>query len=122
MKKKLTALFAMMTAICMLAGCGADQATDLKDMKTEKYVKLGEYKGLPVTITSAEETLMYTPSETGTCTVTVVITDAAGAIEIRTADFVIENEILYRALLIGNTYPYLADLDPESEDNKIHER
>ena len=55
MKKKLTALFAMMMAICMLAGCGADQATDLKDMKTEKYVKLGEYKGLPVTITSAEE-------------------------------------------------------------------
>ena len=70
------------------------------------------------TITSVEETLTYTPSETGTCTVTVVITDAAGAIEIRTADFVIENEILYRALLIGNTYPYLADLDPESEEDE----
>lgn len=55
MKKKCTAVLAMLAAICLLAGCGSADITALKDVKVEKYVKLGEYKGLPVTITAAKE-------------------------------------------------------------------
>lgn len=50
MKKKLLSLMAAVLALGMLAGCGSDNGTVLKDMNVEKYVTLGEYKGLAVNV------------------------------------------------------------------------
>lgn len=51
MKKKLINLLAILTATCMLAGCGSDNAEQtLQEMDVEKYVTIGEYKGLTVTV------------------------------------------------------------------------
>lgn len=62
MKKKLLSIMAAILAVGMLAGCGATEngttessaaegsTTPLKDMEVEKYVSLGEYKGLEVTV------------------------------------------------------------------------
>ena len=51
MKKKIVSIAAALMAVGMLAGCGsADAAKELKDMNVEKYVTLGEYKGLEVTV------------------------------------------------------------------------
>lgn len=53
MKKRLTALFA--AAAVMLGGCGSGGSTTvLKDIQVEKYVTLGEYKGLAVSIDKVE--------------------------------------------------------------------
>lgn len=46
MKKRLFALIAALLTIGLLAGCGSDEAAVLKDMKVERHVKLGEYKGM----------------------------------------------------------------------------
>lgn len=46
MRKKLFALIAALLTVCLLAGCGSNEAAALKDMKVERYVKLGEYKGM----------------------------------------------------------------------------
>ena len=50
MKKKLLNVMAVILAAGMLAGCGSDNGTVLKDMNVEKYVTLGEYKGLAVNV------------------------------------------------------------------------
>lgn len=51
MKKKIVSMIAALMAVGMLAGCGnSDAAKDLKDMDVEKYVSLGEYKGLEVSV------------------------------------------------------------------------
>lgn len=51
MKKKLVNLFTIMMATCMLAGCGSNAGDKaLQDMDVEKYVTVGEYKGLEVTV------------------------------------------------------------------------
>ncbi len=47
MKKKIALLLTALLAVGMLGGCGS-QTDVLKDMKVEKYVTLGEYKGIPV--------------------------------------------------------------------------
>lgn len=60
MKKKLAGILAVAMAMTVLAGCGSDNATvdnanvALKDMEVDKYVTLGEYKGLEVTVPKTE--------------------------------------------------------------------
>ena len=62
MKKKTLGLLAAVLSVCMLAGCGAKDtgngaATDstaLKDMDVDKYVTLGEYKGLAASVDTVE--------------------------------------------------------------------
>lgn len=77
MKKKLAVVMTTLLAIAMLGGCGtkengADQATtqeetgvevekaDLKDIKVEDYVTLGDYKGLELTVSAKRD---YTQEE-----------------------------------------------------------
>lgn len=51
MKKKILSLISVILATTMLAGCGSAEARKpLKDMDVEKYVTLGQYKGLTVTV------------------------------------------------------------------------
>lgn len=47
MKKRMAMVLAALLAVGVLGGCG-EQTDILKDMKVEKYVTLGEYKGIPV--------------------------------------------------------------------------
>lgn len=68
MKKKTLGFLAALLSVCMLAGCGAKdtgdgtgsgsgagtESTALKDMDVDKYVILGEYKGLAVTVDTVE--------------------------------------------------------------------
>lgn len=68
MKKKTLGLLVAVLSVCMLAGCGAKDAGDgtgtstgagtestaLKDMDVDKYVTLGEYKGLEVSVDTVE--------------------------------------------------------------------
>ena len=68
MKKKTLGLLAAVLSVCMLAGCGAKdtgngtgtatgagtESTALKDMDVDKYVALGEYKGLEVSVDTVE--------------------------------------------------------------------
>ncbi len=50
MKKKIGNIVACLLAAGMLVGCGSDNVTSLKDMDVEKYVTLGEYKGIEVSV------------------------------------------------------------------------
>lgn len=52
MKQKVFGILASLLAAGMLAGCsvGESEGTALKDWNVEKYVTLGEYKGLEVTV------------------------------------------------------------------------
>lgn len=62
MKKKLFAVLVSILAIGTLAGCGKSEDITLKDMDVDKYVTLGEYKGLEVVmdpISVDEEELEY---------------------------------------------------------------
>lgn len=52
MKKKVTVILAALLAVAVLGGCGG-QTNVLKDMKVEKYVTLGEYRGIPAQLASA---------------------------------------------------------------------
>ena len=68
MKKKTLGLLAAVLSVAMLAGCGAKdtgngtgtatgagtESTALKDMDVDKYVTLGEYKGLEVSVDTVE--------------------------------------------------------------------
>lgn len=68
MKKKILGFLAAVLSMCMLAGCGAKdtgdgtdaatgagaESTALKDMDVDKYVILGEYKGLEVSVDTVE--------------------------------------------------------------------
>ena len=68
MKKKTLGFLAAVLSVCMLAGCGAKdtgdgsntesgtgtESTVLKDMDVDKYVTLGEYKGLEVSVDTVE--------------------------------------------------------------------
>lgn len=56
MKKRLSILTVAMMVISLLAGCGSDEGKALHEMKVEKYVTLGEYTGINVTVPSAEVT------------------------------------------------------------------
>ena len=63
--------------------------------------------GVTHTIVTAEPTLEYTLKDAGFCVVTVTATDELGDTATATADSltVTGTETVYRALLIGNTYP-----------------
>lgn len=50
MKKKVVSILAIMMAAGMLGGCGSVADKPLKDVDVDKYVTLGEYKGLEVTV------------------------------------------------------------------------
>lgn len=52
MKKRLATLLAGAMALLMV-GCGGSDTTVLKDMKVEKYVTLGEYKGVELQVAAA---------------------------------------------------------------------
>ncbi len=52
MGKKMVIVLAALLAAGMLGGCG-QQSDALKDMKVEKVVTLGEYKGIPVQLAAA---------------------------------------------------------------------
>jgi len=60
MKKTTAGAAAAFLAVCLLAGCGGDGGNpavtnrDLKEMKVESYVKLGDYSNLNVTVAPAE--------------------------------------------------------------------
>ena len=68
MKKKTLGLLAAVLSVAMLAGCGAKdtgngtgtatgagtESTALKDLDVDKYVTLGEYKGLEVSVDTVE--------------------------------------------------------------------
>ena len=68
MKKKTLGFLAAVLSMCMLVGCGAKdtgdgtdaatgagaESTALKDMDVDKYVTLGEYKGLEVSVDTVE--------------------------------------------------------------------
>lgn len=58
MRKKITVILAALLAAAVLGGCG-EQSNVLKDMKVEKYVTLGEYKGISVQLASAAVTEEY---------------------------------------------------------------
>lgn len=51
MKKKIASIVVALVTVSMLTGCASRvKAQELKDMDVEKYVTLGEYKGLEVTV------------------------------------------------------------------------
>ncbi len=52
MKKVNVVITGVLLLAMMLCGCGRESDT-LKDMKVEKYVKLGEYKAIPVSVEAA---------------------------------------------------------------------
>ncbi|MDE7224312.1 MAG: trigger factor [Acetatifactor sp.] len=52
MKEKIALILAALLAVAALGGCG-EQTDVLKDMKVEKYVTLGEYRGLPAELAAA---------------------------------------------------------------------
>lgn len=57
MRKRIAVILTALLTMAVMSGCG-EQSNLLKDMKVEKYVTLGEYKGLPVQLaasTVAEE-------------------------------------------------------------------
>lgn len=56
MKKRVSILTVALMVLGLLSGCGSDEGKALHDMKVEKYVTLGEYTGLNVTVPSAEVT------------------------------------------------------------------
>lgn len=56
MKKRVSIIMTLLMAIGLLAGCGSDEGKALHEMKVEKYVTLGEYTGINVTVPSAEVT------------------------------------------------------------------
>ena len=49
MKRIIGVVLAALLASVVLGGCGSE-SNALKDMKVEKYVTLGEYKGLPAEV------------------------------------------------------------------------
>ena len=49
MKKKIMSILAAALAVGVLAGCG-EETMVLKDMKVEKYVTVGDYKGIEVNV------------------------------------------------------------------------
>lgn len=58
MRKKITVILAALLAAAVLGGCG-EQTNVLNDMKVEKYVTLGEYKGIAVQLASVAVTEEY---------------------------------------------------------------
>lgn len=58
MKNKIITVMMLAAILGLLSGCGSDGAY-LKDVKAEKYVELGEYKGIEVSIAKPEVTDEY---------------------------------------------------------------
>ena len=58
MKKKLSVFLCMLLAMMLLGGCGEEENV-LSKLKTEKYVTLGEYKGLEVSLPAVEVSEEY---------------------------------------------------------------
>ncbi len=56
MKKRLSILTLALMVMSLFAGCGSEGGKALHEMKVEKYVTLGEYTGINVTVPSAEVT------------------------------------------------------------------
>lgn len=50
MKKKLALIMTVVLATGLFGGCGSDEGKSVGEMKVEKYVTLGEYKGINVTL------------------------------------------------------------------------
>lgn len=50
MKKKLALIMAVVLTTGLFGGCGSDEGKSVGEMKVEKYVTLGEYKGIQVTL------------------------------------------------------------------------
>lgn len=57
MKKKIALLLGLVLTVSSLSGCGGNIV--LSELKTEKYVTLGEYKGLEVSVPHTEVTEEY---------------------------------------------------------------
>lgn len=57
MKKKIALLLGLVLTTASLSGCGGSAV--LSELKTEKYVTLGEYKGLEVSVARTEVTEEY---------------------------------------------------------------
>lgn len=54
MKRKGMKMLALLLAAGILGGCGSDKNTSIQNVDVEKYVTLGEYKGLEVTAAPIE--------------------------------------------------------------------
>lgn len=54
MKKKLVSVLTAILAVGLLSGCGAKNSTVLKDMEVDKYVTVGDYKGLQISVAPAK--------------------------------------------------------------------
>ncbi len=53
MKKRMAGVTAVLTALCLLAGCGSNPAVtnrELREMKVGRYVTLGDYNDISVTV------------------------------------------------------------------------
>lgn len=56
MKKRVSVMMTLLLAVGLLVGCGSDEGKALHEMKVDKYVTLGEYTGINVTVPSPEVT------------------------------------------------------------------
>ncbi len=54
MRKRLVVWIGMMVSVLLLGGCGSETAV-LSEMKTGSYVKLGEYKGIEISVPAQSE-------------------------------------------------------------------
>ena len=50
MKKKLALILSVVLTMGLFTGCGSDEGKSVGELKVEKYVTLGEYKGIQVTV------------------------------------------------------------------------
>ena len=50
MKRKIAGWLAAFATVALLTGCGSDAEVPLNQMKVEKYVTLGDYNNLSVTV------------------------------------------------------------------------
>lgn len=53
MKKKIAIVLSALMAVAMLGGCAAKESNTLTEIEVEKYVTLGDYKGLEVSVQDA---------------------------------------------------------------------
>lgn len=89
MKKKLALILTVVLSMGLFAGCGSDEGKSVGEIKTEKYVTLGEYKGLNVnvaapTVDEAEQADWVQQIYYGNLTAEYGITDRA----VKTGDMV----------------------------------
>lgn len=101
MKKKIAMVLSALMTLGLLAGCGASgEVKPLKDIKVDKYVTLGEYKGLSVSV----EPISVADEE---------IEEAM--LNIYTGSFPEEKGVKDRAVIVGDT----VNIDYEGKKDEV---